>query len=342
MPEPFAVYPAHLGQYKNYHAQLHWDHQHLSQPLVIVEDVTQCRAYLVMGDDLSAICDTFDCHMDWPEHLVVWFDGEGQFRIYTCIACFRGGIEATPWFVGRLFDAPPARSGATAASHVPANWVAAIHEAITALSAGDDRHGHEIEQLEAVRAQLATEREVIIDIDSDGMLDCRVPAGVRVRVFDRSLEEPATFLYTADGAVERQPLIEPDEHAYVPEVGEWVNVYSKDAAALLPFVGRVVKVTDSLITVLDQQDDAWDVEPGEIESAESDSDESDDDDEGADVCDNCRRAGVAISQTCPCGKTLCADCIEEDDGLCGECAAEADAAASDEDESDDDQAAVAE
>ena len=51
-------------------------------------------------------------------------------------------------------------------------------------------------------------------------------------------------------------------------------------------------------------------------------DESEDSD-ADDVCDNCFAAGVPISQTCPeCGRTLCADCAAEDDGLCGACAAE--------------------
>ncbi|MBI5565779.1 MAG: hypothetical protein HY870_12865 [Chloroflexi bacterium] len=125
----------------------------------------------------------------------------------------------------------------------------------------------------------------------------------------------------------------PAAPARLPAIGEWVTVYSKNNWPAQAFTGRVSGVRGDRVTVIDQADDAWDVDLDQIELAESDDeadDETDDEPEGDDVCDNCFASDVVCEQTCACVKTLCVECATDNDGLCGECAANAEETESDE------------
>jgi len=154
--------------------------------------------------------------------------------------------------------------------------------------------------------------EEVLDADSNEIVAVLEARGYQL------LDDPAEFTDA------------PTTPAQLPAINEWVTVYPKNNWPTQTFTGRVTAVQGKRLTVIDQDDDAWDVDLDQIELAESD-DEDDDEAEDDDLCDNCFAAGVACDQTCPeCGKTLCADCAVENDGLCGGCAAKAE-----EDKSDD-------
>jgi hypothetical protein len=129
--------------------------------------------------------------------------------------------------------------------------------------------------------------------------------------------------------------------ARLPAIDEWVTVYPKNNWPAQTFTGRVSDVRVDRVTVIDQADDAWDVDLDQIELAESDDeadDETDNEPEADDVCDNCFASDVVCEQTCACGKTLCVECATDNDGRCGECAAKAEEAESDEEPADKDYA----
>lgn len=207
-----------------------WSQQKSACALTFTTTPDQCQAYVAAGK-LSDVEDELDRHMDWPDRPVLWFDLDGVLRSFTCVSGFWAGIEAEPQFVPMLLGA----GSVMPASQLPQPVYTAVYWPDWSGEDGDnhgqpfgiqmddlcgnnlDMHWYRLEAdrdaaLDALRAPLGGhEHEVVIDIDSDGILNCRVPPGVRVRVFDRSHKEPATFLYTADGAVERQPLIKGDD-----------------------------------------------------------------------------------------------------------------------------------
>ena len=273
------VFPVFLGGYDI--AEMlasHWAEQ-----LVLCNDFARSVAYLITGPQTEHEFAAALLAKRLPElsdRPVVWVLDAQTIRFYDGVADFGACV------IGRR----PAESSLSQPVYTAVYWPdwsgedGDNHGHPFGIQMDDvdgnnlDMHWYRLEAdrdaaLDALRAPLGGhEHEVVIDIDADGHPTYSVPASVRVRVFERSLEEPATFLYTADGDVERQPML--------------------------------------------------------IE---------DDDEADGDVCDNCMLSGVAVSQTCPCGRTLCADCAEENDGLCSDCAAEDAESDEDEDEADDDE-----